>query len=626
LAHPEPSRSYRVLVVEDEGLIAHDIARRLEVLGHEVVGPASTAEEALDLASGAEVVLMDIRIDGQRDGIEAAQEIRTRHHLPVLFLTAHADRATLDRAKLAGPFGYIVKPLGPAALQTGIEMAIAKHRVERLLEEREAWLRAILASIADAAVVATAEGRVRLLNPAAERFTGWTQAEAEGQPVYKVVRLSLGPVENEPGAREAGESPFDPIPIALLRDAPVEFDRRARLLSRDGREIEVDGFVAPVRTAEDILGVVLTFRDASAHRWEERQLRQAHRLEAAGKLAAGAAGEYTTLIAIIRKQNELLLRQFGDYSAAREPLDEIHRAAAAADEITRRLEAFGTRQVWQPETLSVNGLLRRMARLIESAAGSRIRVALRPSPGAGQVKAVVAQMESAILNLVTHACEVMPQGGQLLIDTARVDLPHAPHAEPYVVLAITYSAAEPEIERLFDPASAGGSGLALAQVHWLAAECGGYVSARSNLNGGSRIELLIPRLADQTLLAGAGGVAASILLVEPRESVRLELHNFFETAGYNLIEASDAEEAVALGEVHEGSLDLLIAAGAQAGELLTHLRGFHPSLQALSVVEEAAREPSEIRSPFTQQELLGKAASMLSQRAAGASASESIGG
>src|SRR5580692_2514687 len=87
---------------------------------------------------------------------------------------------------------------------------------------------------------------------------------------------------------------------------------------------------APVRTQGEVLGVVLTFRDASAQRWEERQLRQAHRLEAAGKLAAGAAAEYTTLIAIIRKQNELLLRQFGDYSAAREPLEEIHRAAAAA--------------------------------------------------------------------------------------------------------------------------------------------------------------------------------------------------------------------------------------------------------------------------------------------------------
>jgi two-component system, cell cycle sensor histidine kinase and response regulator CckA len=621
MPHPEPSRSYRVLVVEDEGLIAHDISRRLESLGHEVVGPASTAEEALDLAPKAELVLMDIRIDGQRDGIEAAQEIRARHHLPTIFLTAHADRATLDRAKLAGPFGYIVKPLGPASLQTGIEMAIAKHRVERLLEEREAWLRSILASIADAAVVATAQGRVRLLNRSAERFTGWTQAEAEGQPVDKVVRLSLGPAGNELGGghEEGGDAGFDPIPIALLRNAPVEFDRRARLLSRDGREIEVEGFVAPVRTTDEVLGVVLTFRDASARHWEERQLRQAHRLESAGKLAAGAAAEYSALIALIRKKNELLLRQFGDYSAAREPLEEIHRAAVTVDEITRRLEAFGTRQVWQPETLSVNGLLRRMARLIEVAAGARVRVALRPMPGAGQVKAGMAQMESAILNLVSHVCDVMPEGGQLLIDTARVDLPRNAHTEPYVLLALTYSATEPDIERLFDPASAGGSGLALAQVHWLAAECGGYVSARSSPNGGSRIELLLPRVAEQAALAGAAGESpasqpAAILLVEPRESVRLELHNFFETAGYNLIEASDVEEAVALGEVHEGSLDVLIAGGAESPELLKHLRGFHASLQALSVVEEAPREPSEIRTPYTQEELLAKVSSIMSQR------------
>jgi two-component system cell cycle sensor histidine kinase/response regulator CckA len=618
LPHPDPSRSYRVLLVEDEGLIAHDISRRLEALGHEIIGPASTAEEALVLAPGAEIALMDIRIDGQRDGIDAALEIRARHHLPIIFLTAHADRATLDRAKLAGPFGYIVKPLGPASLQTGIEMAITKHRVERLLEEREAWLRSVLASMADAAVMVTAAGRVRLLNRAAERFTGWTHAEAEGQPVYKVVRLSLSPAGNDFGGEqgEAGETAFDPIPIALLRDAPVEFDARARLLSRDGREIEVDGFVAPVRTGGEVLGAVMTFRDASARRWEERQLRQAHRLEAAGKLAAGAAAEYTTLIGIIRKQNELLLRQFGDYSAARAPLEEIYRAAAAADEMTRRLEAFGTRQVWRPETLSVNALLLRMARLIESAAGSRVRVAIRPSPGAGHVKAVQAQMETAILNLVSHACEVMPEGGQILIDTARVELPHNAHTEAYVLLAISYSGSEAEIERLFDPAFAGGTGLALAQVHWLAAECGGSVSARLNPNGGSRIELLIPRLADQAQIVAPAAEAAAILLVEPREAVRLELHNFFEIAGFNLIEASNPEEAVALGEVHEGSLDVLIAGGTQAGDLVNYLREFHPSLQALSVVEDAPREAYEIRSPFTQQELLAKVSSLVAHRTA----------
>src|ERR1700733_2704545 len=136
MGQPEGARSYRVLVVEDEGLIANDVARRLASLGHEVLGPASTAEEAVELASRAEIVLMDIHIDGQRDGVDAAREIRARHHRPVVFLTAHADRSTLERANEAGPFGYIVKPLGPASLQTSIEIAIARHRTERLLEER----------------------------------------------------------------------------------------------------------------------------------------------------------------------------------------------------------------------------------------------------------------------------------------------------------------------------------------------------------------------------------------------------------------------------------------------------------------------------------------------------------
>ena len=152
------STKYRVLVVEDEGLIARDIAGRLEALGHEVVGIASTAEEALEQAPAAEVVLMDIQIDGPTDGVKAAAQIRDRYHLPVIFLTAHADRATLDRAKLADPFGYIVKPLGHASLHTSLEIGVYKHRMERQLEEREAWLRATLNSGATWGTSASAMG------------------------------------------------------------------------------------------------------------------------------------------------------------------------------------------------------------------------------------------------------------------------------------------------------------------------------------------------------------------------------------------------------------------------------------------------------------------------------------
>ena len=150
----QAANAYKVLVVEDEGLIANDIATRLEALGHQVVATVATAEEAVEQAAGTDVVLMDIHIDGQRDGIDAAQEVRTRHHVPVVFLTAHADRATLERAKAADPFGYITKPLGPASLHTSIEMAVYKHRMERQLEEQEAWHRTTLASVAEAIVVA----------------------------------------------------------------------------------------------------------------------------------------------------------------------------------------------------------------------------------------------------------------------------------------------------------------------------------------------------------------------------------------------------------------------------------------------------------------------------------------
>ncbi len=603
-----PAKSYKVLVVEDEGLIAHDIAKRLEVLGHTVEGPVSTAEEAISQASGADVVLMDIRIDGQRDGIDAALEIRARYHLPVIFLTAHADRSTLERAKQAGPFGYIVKPLGPASLHTAIEMAIAKHRVERLLEEREAWLRSTIACAADALLVANADGRVRLLNRAAEQLTGWTQTEAEGLSTAKVVRLIDA---------ESAEEDADPIPLVLLRDAPLELNPSTRLISRDGREMEIEGFLAPVRTSAppgELLGVVMTFRDTSAKRWEERQLRQAQRLEAAGRLAATAANEYTQLIAVIRKHTEHLLRQFGEYASARSKLEEIQQASVAADQITRRLAALGTRQMCQPELFSLNGLLRRMARLIEAAAGQRIRVAIRPAAGAGQIRADVVQIESAIMSLVAHAGAVMPEGGQVLIETAAVDLPHAGRTTAYTLTAITYSAVEPDIDRLFDPGAATDAGLALSLVHSVVTECGGHLSARSTPNGGSRIEMLIPRVSDRAVLPAPIEQPHSlptVLLVDERDAVRAEIHNFFESAGCNLLEAADAAEAMALVEIHEGALDLLIAEAAQAGAIMEGLRASHTPLKVLRIVEGPENEAAEIRRPFTRQALLNKVFAIL---------------
>ena len=607
-----PATSYKVLVVEDEGLIARDIASRLEALGHEVVGIASTAEEALEKAPAAEIVLMDIRIDGPTDGVSAAAQIRERYHVPVIFLTAHADRATLDRAKLAEPFGYIVKPLAHASLHTSLEIAVYKHRMDRRLEEREAWLRTTLSSVAEAVIVTDAGGRILMMNHAAETLTGWIQPQAEGQPVSKVVQL----IDSESGAPAD-----DPVPLAILRDAPVALGRNVQLLARGGRQMMVEGSVAPAKAAGAAIGVVLSLRDVSARRWEERQLQLSQKMEAAGRLAAGVSQEFANLLATIRNQSETLMREFAEYSPVRRALEEIQQAASAADQITQRLAGFGTRQVGHPEVLSLNAILRRMSKLIESVAGGHIEMAIRPDRMAGKIHADAAQIEQMVMNLVMHACASMPEQGRLLIETGNAEVPVHGRMNSYVMLAVTHSGPEADLDKLFEPAAGVGDSLGLSIAHNIVTEHGGLLSVQPTAGEGCRFEALLPRwIAPELLprpessLADPAG-APSILLIEERERVRAQLHNFFEANGYNLIEASDADEAIALGEAHEGALDLLIAKSAEADRAASALLAAHPALAVLRMVDGQETAPGEIGLPFTQAALLDRVGALLGSRA-----------
>lgn len=599
-------QSRKVLVVEDEGLIAHDIAGRLRTLGHEVVGTASTAKEAVELAATAEVVLMDIRIDGPVDGIDAAAEIRERYHIPVIFLTAQEDRAILERAKLADPFGYIVKPLGRASLNTSIEIAVYKHRVERDLAEREAWMRTILTSIGDAVIVTDPDGRVLMLNPIAELLTGCIQPDANGQPIGKIARF----IEGDAEADLSGDASAEPVVLAILRDAPITLDRNWKMIGSTGRQMLIEGTVAPVKLADNAIGAVLSFRDVSARQWEERQVRQALKLETAGRLAAGVANEYTNLLDTIRVQADHLLRQFGEYSPARKSVEEIQQAAAAADQINRRLSVFGTRQVSQTEVLSLNAMIRGMAKLLQTVAGERIDVSIRANAQTGRVKVDAQQIEQTVMTMVMHACATMSEGGRLLIETGNAEILVHGHAASYALLAISYTGHEPDPEKLFEPSAATNDGLALSTVHTIVFEHHGFVSAQATAAAGCRFEMLLPREPGRALLPQpVTGAASSILLVDDRDRIRVQLHNFFEANGYNLLEAADGTEAVAIGQMHEHGLDLVIASSAQADAIQQGLADNH--LKLLRIVDNKDVGEDEIRRPFSQQALLEKVEALL---------------
>ena len=121
-----------VVIVEEESIVAKDLEMSLKGMGYRVLGTASTGEKAIKLVNDTlpDIILMDIMLKGAMSGIEAAEEIRTKHSIPLIYLTAYADSSTLNKAKVTEPHGYIIKPYKEIDVQTAIELAIYKHKKE----------------------------------------------------------------------------------------------------------------------------------------------------------------------------------------------------------------------------------------------------------------------------------------------------------------------------------------------------------------------------------------------------------------------------------------------------------------------------------------------------------------
>ncbi|MBI2418862.1 MAG: PAS domain S-box protein [Ignavibacteriales bacterium] len=175
----EQSIAPGILVVEDEKIVALDLKKRLELYNYRVLDMVDSAYAAIKKAEELrpDLILMDIVLNGKMDGIEAASIIRERFDIPFIFLTASSDEASLQRAKLSGPFGYIVKPFETRDLQSAVEIALYNSGVEKKLKESELWLNATLHSISDAVITTDMNKCIRFMNPSAERFLGVEQTQ-----------------------------------------------------------------------------------------------------------------------------------------------------------------------------------------------------------------------------------------------------------------------------------------------------------------------------------------------------------------------------------------------------------------------------------------------------------------
>lgn len=257
-----------ILIVEDEAVVAADLAAKLKRIGYEVAGIARKGEEAVAMAGDLRprLILMDIQLKGSVDGIQAAELIADQHDVPVIYLTAHSDAATLNRAKITGPFGYILKPFEERALATQIELALYKHQADREIREQREWLRVTLTSIGDAVIATDARGSVTFINPVAESLTGWKTEDAFGHPL-----LSVFHIINE----QTGQPLDDPVVRVLCEGRAVALANHAAIVTKDGRTVPIEDSAAPILNAGgQVIGAVLVFHDVAEKRRSEEALRQ----------------------------------------------------------------------------------------------------------------------------------------------------------------------------------------------------------------------------------------------------------------------------------------------------------------------------------------------------------------
>lgn len=245
--------SLQILVVEDESIIAKDIQSSLLNLGYSVTGLVSSGEEAIKMAGEKrpDLVLMDIMLRGETDGIDTANEIRKRFGIPIIFCTAYADDKMIERAKVTEPFGYMIKPFEDRELNITIKMATYKHKMEIKLKENQEWFSTILKSINDALIATDVNGCITLVNRVAESLVGFKQEELMGKELRHVLNI----IDCQTGIQIEC-----PVITTLRKHTSTNLENSVLVVNNDHIQIEHTS-IAIKNENGNIIGAVMVFRD-----------------------------------------------------------------------------------------------------------------------------------------------------------------------------------------------------------------------------------------------------------------------------------------------------------------------------------------------------------------------------
>jgi PAS domain S-box-containing protein len=414
---------------------------------------------------------------------------------------------------------------------------------------------------------------------------------------------------------------------------------------KDGKSFEVDVVSHKLEYGGRSVRLVVA-QDVSERQLLERQLRQAQKMEAIGRLAGGVAHDFNNLLMVIKGHTELLLDVLPVADHVTRKIEQIDRSADRATALTRQLLAFSRMQVLQPRAMNLNSVVDDMGKLLPRLIGEDIELIVRASANLGTIRADASQMEQIIMNLAVNARDAMPQGGKLVIETQNIELDHYyreahPIVQPgrYVLLSVSDNGTGMDAEtqaHIFEPffttkEQGKGTGLGLATVYGVVKQSGGFVWVYSELGKGTTFKIYLPRV-DEAAAAIVGATlpaqvlcgTETVLLTEDEQDVREVAREFLESAGYRVLQAPSGEAALKLAAAHHGPIDLLVTdmvmPGMSGQELVRKMRVARQDLRVLYMsgysehaAEEATRSEGSavLAKPFSRSALLRAAREVL---------------
>src|SRR6266853_3685492 len=364
----------------------------------------------------------------------------------------------------------------------------------------------------------------------------------------------------------------------------------------------------------------------------EERLRQAHKMEAVGRLAGGVAHDFNNLLTVIRGNSDLLLDREGTDNFHRRCLEQIQKAAGRAVSMTRQLLAFSRMQVLQPRVIELNTIVAEMGKMLPRLIGEDIEYAFIPDPLLASVKADPGQIEQVFLNLAVNARDAMPNGGNLTIQTGNISIDEGeadkrPPMTPglYVLLSVTDTghgmddATKTHIfEPFFTTKEVGkGTGLGLATVYGVVKQSGGFIWVISSPGKGTTFEIYLPQVSGpvpkfdlETKPSAIPHGSETILVAEDEAGVRELACQFLGVKGYTVLEAKDGREALEIATKHSGPIHLLLSdmvmPKMNGGELAGKLKAIRPKIRVAFMSGYSEFSRGEMGSQFPRAPVLQK--------------------